>query len=297
MQFSVIIPTYNRQKEIDISIKSVLAQTFNDFELIVVDNGSTDNTKSVVEKYINIDSRVKYIWQENTGSPAGSRNTGIKNAIGQWVAFLDSDDYWYGNKLESVFNIIKKHQDIIAVSHYEDKMIDGKHNSILYHGDDLDNNNMYYQLLFKGNNLSTSAMVVRKDKLIEVGCFDERMDYFAVEDYDLWMRLSKLGKFYFIKEILGAFCISSNNMSGHIELINNNLKTLVLNHIDELDILNKQKLKKKHAARIDYYKGRAYQISGNRKKAIKFLFNSIKDYPFSLKKYISLLFAIFNIRK
>lgn len=297
MKFSVVIPAFNRERELPKCIESVLSQTYKDFEIIVVDNGSSDNSKGIVQNYIKQDSRVKYFWQENSGSPAGSRNTGIQKALGEWIAFLDSDDYWYETKLEEVFQKIDSLSDeYIAISHYEDKEVDGVKVMILEHGKNL-SELPYEELLFKGNSLSTSAMTVRKDKLSEVGLFDVRKDYFAVEDYDMWMRLVKVGKFAYIHKALGVFSISGNNMSGNIELINNNLKTLVLNHIDSLVVEDKNKLKKIHGSRMDYYKGRSYQINGQMSKAIPILFQSIVEYPFGVKKYISLFFALFGIKK
>lgn len=296
MKFSVIIPSYNRENELPKSIESVLNQTYKNFELIIVDNGSTDDTKELVEKYQKTDSRIKYLWQENSGSPAGSRNTGIKKSLYDWVAFLDSDDYWYPSKLEEVKKVIENNNDLIAVSHYEDKYVNNIFNSTLKHGEKL-SSDTYNDLLFNGNNLSTSAMCVRKDKIEEVKYFDERRDYFAVEDYDMWMKLSKVGKFYYIDKALGVFSISDNNMSNNNELINNNLKVLVLNHIDSLSISNKEKVKRIHASRIDYYKGRTYQVNKEYRKAIPILIKSIIDYPFSIKKIISLIFAISGISK
>jgi len=297
MKFSVVIPAYNRAKELPKCIDSVLSQTYKDFEIVIVDNGSTDNSKDIVQSYINQDSRVKYFWQENSGSPAGSRNTGIKNALGEWVAFLDSDDYWYETKLEEVRHKIDNLSDeYIAISHYEDKEIDGTKVATLEHGKNI-SDSPYDELLFKGNSLSTSSMTVRKDKLFEIGFLDIRKDYFAVEDYDMWMRLAKVGKFAYIHNTLGVFSISGYNMSGNTELVNNNLKTLVLNHIDNLCIANKEKLKKIHGSRIDYYKGRGYQLNGQMSKAIPILFHSIVEYPFSIKKYVSLFFALLGIKK
>ena len=297
MKFSVVIPTYNREKELIRCLDSVMNQTYKDFEVIVVDNGSIDNTKELVQTYMIENSCVKYIWQENSGSPAGSRNTGISNSANDWIAFLDSDDYWYDSKLQEVADVINGCDDnIIGVSHYEKKEVDGKLTVTLEHGSAL-SFNPYEELLFNGNCLSTSAMVVRKDKLIELNMFDTRKDYFAVEDYDLWMRLSRIGSFIYIKKTLGVFCISDTNMSGNIDLINNNLKTLIYNHIENLDINSKDILKKEHGARIEYYKGRTYQINGDFKKAISILIGSIQEYPWSIKKYISLVFAILSMRR
>ena len=102
---TVIIPTYNRAKTIERSINSVLSQSYSNLELIVVDDGSSDNTKSVVE---NIDdSRVRYIWQNNSGACA-ARNNGINNARGEYIAFNDSDDTWKPNKLEKQLEVVTK---------------------------------------------------------------------------------------------------------------------------------------------------------------------------------------------
>jgi len=297
MKFSVVIPAYNREQELVRCIDSVLNQTYKDFEVIIVDNGSTDNTKELIKKYMEQDKRVNYFWQENSGSPAGSRNTGIKNSLNEWIAFLDSDDYWYETKLQEVAFILNgASKNIIAVSNYEDKEVNGVYTNTLKHG-----NNLlpmpYNQLLYSGNSLSTSAMTVRKDKLLEVGMFDTRKGYFAVEDYDLWMRLAKIGEFIYMKKALGVFSISCSNMSGNVELINNNLKILLFDHIDNLNVENKNKLKIKHGARVEYYRGRTYQMNGEFKKAIPILLKSIIEYPWAIKKYISLLFSLLAIKK
>jgi hypothetical protein len=140
-------------------------------------------------------------------------------------------------------------------------------------------------------------MTVKKDKLLEVGLFDTRRDYFAVEDYDLWMRLAKVGEFRYIRQSLGVFCISDTNMSGNIEMINDNLKTLIFNHIDVLNIEDKDKLKKQHGARVDYYRGRSHQLNNDFDKAIPILRKSIREYPWAFKKYIALLCALLRINK
>ncbi len=106
IKISVIIPTYNRGKIIGNSIKSVLNQTFKNLEIIVVDDGSKDNTKEIVDEFK--DERVRYIKLNNNTGAANARNIGIKNAIGQYISFQDSDDIFYPDKLErQLKNIIK----------------------------------------------------------------------------------------------------------------------------------------------------------------------------------------------
>ncbi len=108
---SVIIATYNRTHFVCEAIESVLNQTFPDFEIIVIDDGSIDNTKQVLEKYA---SRIQYIFQENKGR-AEARNTGIKNAKCEYIAFLDDDDIWLPNKLEKQVIFLDSHPDIELV--------------------------------------------------------------------------------------------------------------------------------------------------------------------------------------
>ena len=115
MIFSVIITTYNREKEIYACIKSVLNQTFKDFELIIIDNGSTDNTKAIIQKFLQQDARIKYFWQKNSGTAAGGRNTGILKSSGTYIAFLDSDDTFNSNMLEEMYlSAIKYNSDIVV---------------------------------------------------------------------------------------------------------------------------------------------------------------------------------------
>ena len=103
---SIIMPTYNSSRWISDSIQSVLDQYYEQWELLIVDDGSTDNTKNIVKDFLN-DKRIKYYYQENYG-PATARNIGISKASGKYLAFLDSDDIWKPNKLELQLNHFKK---------------------------------------------------------------------------------------------------------------------------------------------------------------------------------------------
>lgn len=300
MFFSIIIPSYNREHILPKAIDSVLQQTFSDFELIVVDNGSTDNTRQLIETYSHQDNRIRYFWQENSGSPAGSRNTGIQNAKGEWIAFLDSDDWWFQNKLEEVHKTIQtdKTNSYVAISHWEDKYVNNHPYSTLRHGSEKENN-LYEKLLFEGNLFSTSAMTVKADILRELGGFNPRKDYFIVEDYDLWMRIAQKGPIFSIKKSLGVFSINNSNMSGNIELTHKNLKQLIHDHIEKLVLSQEDKdtCKRIHFARIDYYQGRSYQLEGQFDKAITLLWSSIQRHPWVLKKWLSFALSVLRIAR
>lgn len=107
--FSIITPTYNRQEFILKAIESVKAQKYQNWELIIIDDGSTDNTRTIVENQVKLDPRIKYHWQTNQ-ERSTSRNNGIKKAKGDYICFLDSDDFYLDNHLLEFYNLIEKNQ-------------------------------------------------------------------------------------------------------------------------------------------------------------------------------------------
>src|SRR5574341_1935425 len=150
---SAIIPVYNGEKYIEDAIRSVLTQTFSDLELIIVDDGSTDKTGEICKGFLS-DSRVKYIYQENQGV-SSARNTGIKRSNGEYVAFLDADDYWLPDKTEEQIKFLKIHKEFGMV-HCGIYLLNARGEKI---GVDIGKNasdNMAYDLLVKGNCVSRS---------------------------------------------------------------------------------------------------------------------------------------------
>jgi len=229
--FSVIIPTFNRKNILLRSINSVLLQTFTNFELIIIDNGSTDNTKDWIASNIK-DSRLRYFYQKGSGSPASPRNYGMKLSIGKWVCFLDSDDIWTLDKLNKVSNEIKINKNIDVICHnerifYENYNRQGK---VLRYGPV--SKNLYKDMLIYGNRLSTSATSIRLNFLKDNNLkFNESKGLAMVEDYDLWLNLSNKGaKFKFIQKHLGFYTVGSLNMISNSELFCNNLNNLLKTH-------------------------------------------------------------------
>ena len=206
---SVVIPTYNCAGFLQKALKSVFSQTYQDFEVIVIDNSSTDNTEDVLDSFN--DKRLIVIKVNNNGIIAHSRNKGIENAKGKWVAFLDSDDIWKPEKLEKVSDAIVNNPEVILVCHDEWRVVNGERKNHLMYGPA--GNDLYETLLFKNNCLSTSAVCLRKDVAMETGGFSERKEFVTAEDYEYWIRLSQEGKFYFIKEALGEWHIHDSNDS------------------------------------------------------------------------------------
>jgi len=206
---SVVVATHNHAHFLPECLASVKAQTYEDYELIVVDNGSVDNTKEIV--YNLAWDKLKYYYQEDTGSVAGSRNTGIRLARGKYIAFLDSDDLWHERKLEEVMKLLEGNSEIDIISHAMFQKEEGKEKIFMSVGPLRKN---MFAFLLGGNRLLGSATVVKKNVLCEVQGFNERKDFVHAEDYDLWLKIAySNGKFFFISEPLGEYRIHASNLS------------------------------------------------------------------------------------
>ena len=179
---SVIIPTYNRANDLGRSIDSVLSQTYSDYELIVVDDGSTDATPSLLSTY---DRRLRIIRQNNQGVSA-ARNTGIKSAKGKFIALLDSDDAWLPEKLAQQTAFFKAHPQAMLCQTEEiwirnGKRVNPKKKHQKYSG-------MIFEKTLPLCLVSPSAVMIRRALFDEIGFFDETLP--ACEDYDLWLRIT-----------------------------------------------------------------------------------------------------------
>jgi len=179
-RISVIIPTYNRGEVLDRAIKSVLSQTYKNFEIIVVDDGSTDSTSRVLKKFGN---KIRY-FSKLHGGVSSSRNFGLEKSEGSWVAFLDSDDYWLPEKLERQINFLKDHPDIAIVQTDEKWIRNGKlANPMKKHQK---YSGWIFPKCFPLCIVSPSAVMIHQRIFNDVGVFDENLP--VCEDYDLWLR-------------------------------------------------------------------------------------------------------------
>ena len=209
--FSVIIPTYNRSNNLRLTISSVLEQTYSNFEILVMDDGSTDDTDKVVASFN--DKRIKYSWASNFGGPSRPRNRGIHLAVGNWVCFLDADDWWTKNKLQVCYDSISKDVDLI----YHDLEIMGN-TERWFRRKNVNSRRLkapiLSDLLLKGNAIANSSVVVRKSLLLKIGGINESMNLVASEDYNTWMRIAKLtDNFLYVKKKLGFYLIHSGSIS------------------------------------------------------------------------------------
>ncbi|MEP9411068.1 MAG: glycosyltransferase [Candidatus Brocadia sp.] len=185
---SVILPTYNCAHFLQDSLGSVLSQTYDFYEIIVVDDGSTDNTKAVLNPFM---QKIKYIHlEQNRGLPT-ARNIGIQSAQGTYIAFLDADDLWLPEKLQTDVNCFDQHPEVSMVY---SRHINIDEKGFALGGDRkkrLPSGNIFIRLFSEQNFVISSSVVVRKDVFETVGLFDEKL--INCQDWDMWLRIA----FYF----------------------------------------------------------------------------------------------------
>lgn len=206
---SVIIPTYNRAQLLRETIGSVLSQTLQDFEIIVVDNMSLDETESYVTHLD--DPRIRYFRNPNNGVIAVNRNLGIKHAKGKYVAFCDDDDLWMPEKLQRQIEIMENDTEVgLCYS-----------NGYTFRGGEIIHERMarkrvfseHFRHLLWENCIPSSSVIVTKQILEKTGLMDEQPDLVAVEDYEMWLRIAYVSKLAYVDEVLIKYRLH-NNVSG-----------------------------------------------------------------------------------
>jgi glycosyltransferase involved in cell wall biosynthesis len=220
---SIVMPAYNSRAHIVESIQSVINQTYQNWELIVIDDGSSDNTFSIVEELGELDTRIKLTKQKNQGIGA-TRNNGYSKSSGSWIAFLDHDDLWHSGKLEQQMNAALSNpqfdvifsggwffynNDIKKLTEYKTIYGTFKHNE------------MYIRQL-EENYIATLSVMVKRSLIEKIGSWDERKLIQGCDDYDYWFRMARAkAVFYGVDEHLFYYRKHDNNYS------NDNIKMFI----------------------------------------------------------------------
>jgi glycosyltransferase involved in cell wall biosynthesis len=288
---SVVIPAYNAAKFIHKTLDSVRSQSFIDYEIIVVDDGSHDETTDVVNNYLKNNSIRGCCTRQNNKGIAGARNTAIALAKGRFIALLDHDDIWYPSKLQRIIEEFRLHPHVGLVSHHLMMVKNGKKVGILKTGPA--SSRMYESLLFcsRGSLLAPTAAVFKKEKAVEIGGFRGNPEFNTAEDFDFWLRLSKVTEFHFINETLGEYTIiesgASKKILYHCKSVEAVLEDHFISHLGSNPNLIKQVRARKRLANL--YRSVLYVLlnqNAPRDVQREFLIKMLKKYPFNLKNIV-----------
>lgn len=298
--FSIIIPTYNRASFIEKTIRSVLGQTYRNFEIIIVDDGSTDNTGEIIKNIGN--EKIRYFKIENS-ERGFARNFGVKHALGNYVTFLDSDDILLPDHFSNAVESIEKyHNPPFLHLGYE---IVNSNNQLLFRIDKLKNDNILF--LVRGNSLSCNGCFLRSDVSREYS-FNEDRNLSGSEDWELWFR------------VLANYGIKTDNRISS-RMYNHESRSVTLSLGQEQKLVLRKELALKYAfkdPKVQEQYGKFYNeidafgdsyislhlaLLGDRIKSIRFLLQFVKNYPsavfskrfYAIIKCISL--SLFNMSK
>lgn len=279
---SVILPTYNRAHLIGRAIQSVLAQTYHDFELIIIDDGSTDNTRSVIEDFD--DDRIVYIKHEQNKGVAAARNTGIATVKGKYIAFLDSDDQWMPGKLASQIDILANTTPDIGVVVSGYIWIKGSNKVYLPE--------QHYVRQYLNEPSSGVSVIltllqtslVKKECFEKVGLFDEQLR--TSSDTEMIIRLARHYTYLYVEEPLAIILDVSGNLTSNKKTLAYYREKVIekhYNYIEKYPIL---------LGWLSFNTGRDLCACGDMSKGRKYLIKAVEAQPSNIKYYGALLSSV-----
>ena len=293
---SVIIPVYNSEKTIGEALDSVAAQMYTDYEVIVVNDGSSDQSESIIKKYMRPPLDVTYVEQANKG-PAAARNAGLRLAKGEFVVFLDADDLWDKDKLATAVQAMDANPEAKLV------FTDMRHmvNDLLVHSSYLHERGyrhlsigLIYDNLLKENFIFTPTVTLRRGVLKDVGYFDENLP--ITEDYDLWLRIARLYPVYFIDRPLVTRRRTGGNITEdkqvYIESCIRLREKLLEIHKEEP---GRRRLIEGHLKRDRYNLGYALFDAMKFKESRKVFFQTLSDRNYFLKSLFYIIVSFLPV--
>jgi glycosyltransferase involved in cell wall biosynthesis len=267
---SVVIPTYNYGRFIGEALESVLHQTFKAAEIVVVDDGSTDNTREVLAPYM---QRIRYIHQANAGLSA-ARNTGIHAATSEWIALLDSDDTWHPEKLAQQALFAAEHPEISVIASLESSVY-RKSGRFASRSTALNTRDF-----FGGCAFGPSGVMVRRSHLLRAGVFDESLK--SVEDRDLWLKLSTLGPAARLNMPLWTYRRHGNQMHSNAA----RMQESYLRVLTDFFAAHPEHRRHRRLAYGYYHFDSAeeYNVNGHARKALAHILRSFLLHPWPLPR-------------
>jgi glycosyltransferase involved in cell wall biosynthesis len=289
---SIILPTYRRPSFLRLAISSVLNQTFEDFELIVFDDASGDNTVEIIGSFD--DRRIRYVCLKSNRGEAGARNAGLRNVDprAEFVAFLDDDDEWLPEKLKKQVEFMESAPSGIGCVYTGFYIVDSYTKRVIGKRLPSKRGDLYNDLLVKNEVGTPSTVLLRRECINRVGVFDESISYGV--DHDLWIRISRYFKFDFIEEALVRYHIHEKRLSNDPYIVSKGFDDMLSKYgIGLLDLDR------------DYYGSRylamgvLFCLMGDVKRGRRCLLRALILNPYNLRTYfyLALSFGGVNLFK
>lgn len=294
---SIIMPAYNASKTIVESINCVLEQTYTNWELIIVNDGSTDNTLNVVEPFTKETSRIKLVNLINNGGLPNARNAGVESSDGNFIAFLDSDDLWLPDKLNCQVDFHREHPDCF-ISHTNFDAFDAKGKvqrpfKKFLEPDNLKKGNLLPGLYCK-NVIGVLTVMMKRTVFEKVKGFDTSL--WTLEDQDLWIRIAEKGyQFGYVDTILASYRISPNGISKTLGKYKKAQKIFITKHLPEIS--KNSTIASKASGNYYRHFGTAYFKKGEYKLANLYFYKSLQLYGVSFVSLTTIIYMLYGYFK
>lgn len=290
---SVIIPSYNSGHYLKEALDSALAQTFMDYEVVVVNDGSTDSTEAVIRDYEQrYPEKIRYIYQNNKGL-AAARNTAIQHVTGEYLALLDADDRWLPERLAETVAAMDADQKLGIVHANITRFASNGNILDTPQRDTRYLTGMIFEHIFlRRAHLSCPTVLIRRRCIDKVGLFDENLSYLGCEDRELWLRIAQRYAVHYIDKVLALYRISPTSMSHNQE---NMLKgrLYVVDKFCPPDAMTpaQRRLRRQALAQIYRDRGDEFLLSNRYAEARKGYAQAIRQAPFGIWSWINYLKA------
>lgn len=299
--FSVVIPAYNAENYIKRTLDSVKGQTYDNYKILITNDGSKDNTQAAIVDYSHQNpSSPIFLENQTNGGIGKARNNGLFRSKGDFIAFLDADDFWYPSKLNTIARFLTNHPEIDVVYHdiMEVEKNGRKHR---IHLGTL-RSPFFDDLLFNRNRLATSATVVRRELAQKLGGFSENLSFNSAEDHEFWIRIAKEGaQFAYLPEVLSEYYRSEQSITAKIDYHCDNCLNVRSYHLDILRRENRytsdflEKMSHKFTTEFYYSKARLFKNNGNYKDAWDYYKKAVMNSPAYLKTYGGILLLAWDM--
>jgi glycosyltransferase involved in cell wall biosynthesis len=284
---SVVIPTYNRSQYLARAIRSVLGQSFQDFEIVVVDDASTDNTPQIVRSFQ--DPRIRYFRHDTNRKEAGSRNTGVQNSLGEYVAFLDDDDEWLPQKLALQVDLLDKGSAKLGAVYSSFLKVDAESRKVLGPWVAKKRGSIYKDLSVQNWIGIPSTVVLRCQCFDTVGLFDEKIEFGL--DYDMWIRIAQVYEYEYLEEPLVLRSINHTRLSTNHALVLKGAENQ-LNKYTEFFSANRRSYSRRLLGL-----GVLYCYNGDVQKGRAAFVQAIQCNPLEMRNYYNLALSLLGVER